>query len=110
MTFQPLPYTLQRAGSHMEAGHYDDAEAVLKGYLAAQDASQRHIAYFLLAQVYVSVGQRDKAIEALRGAAESGWASVAGMNYDLGALSGHPAWSELVAAVERNAEKSHAEG
>ena len=110
MTFNPVPQALQRASSQMEAGNDDEAEAILKAYLSAPDAPQRHIAYFLLAQVYVSMGHRDDAIEALRGAAESGWASVAGIDFDLGTLSDHPAWDEIVAAVERNAQKLKADG
>jgi RimJ/RimL family protein N-acetyltransferase len=110
LLLDPALHNINRAGSLMDAGNFDEAEVILRTEIARPDATQRHVAYFLLAQTYVGAGRHNDAIEALRGAAASGWNSVEGMNYDLGALSNHPAWDEIVAAVERNAEKLRAEG
>lgn len=108
LLLDPALHNINRAGSLMDAGNFDETEAILKAQIASPDAAQRHVAYFLLAQTYVGAGRHDDAIEALRGAVASGWNSVEGMNYDLGALSDHPAWGELVLAVEHNAEKAKA--
>lgn len=107
LILNPVRHELNRAWSHFDAGHYEQAIAICQQSNSSGNAPVHPENHYIVARCQLAMGKSDEAALSLEVAAQSGWDSLDEMLADFLALTSHPSWQEIVGQVQKNALVKH---
>lgn len=104
LILNPVRHELNRAWSHFDAGHYEQAIAICQQGQGLSSERSHPENHYITARCYLAMDKPDEAVRALELAALSGWDSMEEMEVDFSALASHSLWQDIVKQVQKNVQ------